>query len=125
MKKIVHRYDRILDILDSKEYMIIEEDNQRISDKYVDFDGDKINEYKDENKLKKDDVIIRGFYYIWFGRGYISINFRKFKFYEKYENEYTPEIKQGIRDKNSFFDFNLVKIRIVDLFSKNIEIIIQ
>ena len=130
MKKIIYEYeyDRILDILDSKEYMIIGEDNQRISDKYVDFDGKKINEYKDEDELKKGDVIIREFYYIWFGDyADIFLNFRKFKYYEIYRNsnEYTHRIKQGLKIKNSIFNFNYVKKRIVEIFSGDIEIEIK
>ena len=128
MKKIVYGYALVLDILDPKDYIIIEKDRQRISDKYVDLDGNKINEYRYEDELKKGDVVIRGLYYIKFWDDDISACFRKFKFYEVYRNDYrlTPELKQGIRTKNStFYYFDGIKDKIVKLFSKNIKIEIK
>ena len=124
MKKIVCGYASFLNTLDPKEYIIIEEDNQHISDKYVDSSGKKINEYNDSVVLKKGDVIIREFYYIWVSNDHIFIKFNKFKYYDIYRNsdELTPELKQSIRMKNSVFDFNHIKKRIVDLFSTNIKI---
>ena len=122
MKKIVYVHNNYLDIIDSKEYIIIEKDNQRISDKYVDVMGDKMEKY---GALKKGDIIIRGFYYIQFRYDTdILVCFVKFKFYEKYrnDNKNTPGLKQDIRTKNSYFDFNHIKKRIVEMFSRNIEI---
>ena len=126
MKKIVDGDISTYNILDPKEYIIIEEDNQRISDKYVDFYGKKINEYKDSVVLK-NDIVIREFYCIWFFWGYIYLRFRKFKHYNKYHwgEEFFPKLKQGIRAKNSVFDFNNIKDKIVEIFSGDIKIEIK
>ena len=122
MKKIVCGDIRTYNILDPKEYIIIEEDNQRISDKYVDYYGKKINEYKEFNVLEKGDVVIREFYRINFWGQGIFVHFKKFKYYNRYRNSYelTPKLKKGIRMKNSVFDFNYIKEEIVELFSKEI-----
>ena len=129
MKKIVCGYYSVLHILDPKDYVIIKEDRQRISDKYVDLDGDKFNEYKGEDELEKGDVIIRGFYWIKFWERSVDmpVFFNKFKYYELYSNseELTPELNQGIRMRNSVFDFNHIKKRIVEMFSRDIQIEIQ
>ena len=129
MKKIVYGYANSFDIIDPKDYIIIEKDNQRISDKYVDFRGNKINEYRDEDEIEKGDIVIRGLYEIDFGFlvRHISVNFRKFKCYDTYrsDEEYTPELKQGIRAKNSVFDFDDIKDQIVKIFSRDIEIEIK
>ena len=128
MKKIVYGYTYTLDMLDPKDYIIIEEDNQRISDKYVDYDGYKINEYWGSKALKKGDVVIKGFYYIWFGDyTCTSVGFNKFKYYERYKEgkEYTSGLKKGLKIKNSIFNFNYVKKKIVEIFSKDIRIKIQ
>ena len=126
MKKIVCGYSSFLEILDPKEYIIIEKDNQRISDKYVDLDGKKFNEYEDCRVLKKGDVIIREFYRIsfWIWNEGIFVYFGKFKCYDRYSvsNERTLELKQGMRMKNSAFDFYYVKDKIVDLFSRDMKI---
>ena len=128
MKKIAYKYMGSLDILDPKEYIIIKEDNQYISDKYIDYYGKKMNEYKRKKVLKKGDVVIRRFYYIKFWDDDISAFFRKFKYYKRYRNDYrlTPELKQSIRTKNSILDyFDNIKKQIVNMFSKNIEIEIK
>ena len=125
MKKIVYGFFSF-DILNPKEYIIIEKDNQRISDKYVDFYGDKISEYEGIKALKKGDVVIRGFYYILFWKDEdISACFRKFNFYKRYRDDYPYEssLKQSIRTKNSHLDyFDKIKKQIVDMFSRNIKI---
>ena len=125
MKKIVQGYTDITSILDPKDYIIIEKNKQHISDKYVDIDGDKINEYKRKKALKKGDVVIKGFYNIGFWDEHMSVYFEKFKYYDRYRNNYrlTPKLKKGIKSKNSVFDFNHIKKRIVDLFSKEIRIL--
>ena len=87
MKKIAYEYKVDFNILNPKDYIIIEEDNQRISDKYVDFDGKKINEYEDDDALKKGDVVIRGCYYINVWNKDMSACFRKFKYCERYRND--------------------------------------
>ena len=86
--------------------------------------GNKINEYRDENKIKKGDVVIRKFYYINFWGVNISVHFSKFKHYAIYGNNYsyTPELKKGIRMRNSVFNFNNVKKRILNLFSRDVGI---
>ena len=124
MKKILYEYPITFDMLDPKDYIIIEEDDKYINDKYVDWVGDKINEYKNEDKIKKGDVVTRVLYYIWFGCEYISINFKKFKYYDIYRNsnELTSKLKKDIRMKNSFFDFNHIKNQIVKMFSGDIKI---
>ena len=124
MKKIAYEYNVNFDILDPKDYIIIKEDNQNISDKYVDFDGKKINEYDYDDALKKGDVVIRGFYYIWFYDDHIIVNFSKFKYYDRYRNidEFTSKLKQDIRMKNSSFDFDHVKGKIIEFFSKEIRL---
>ena len=133
MKKIVYGYDNntFLHIFDPKDYIIIESYGQHISDKYVDYDGKKINGYDMYKKnyryfsLKKGNIVIREFYQIWFGDSNdISVGFRKFKYYDinRDSDEHKFELKQGIRMKNSIFDFNHIKKRIVEIFSRNIEI---
>ena len=126
MKKIVCVFPVTFDILDPKDYVIIEKDNQRISDKYVDLWGDKINKYGKGKALKRGDVVISKFYDINFGVKNldISVYFKKPKYYDIYRNsdELTPELKQVIKSKNSILDFNYIKIRIVELFSKDIKI---
>ena len=128
MKKILCGYAKLLDILDPKDYVIIEKDRQRISDKYVDLDGNKINEYKRKKVLKKGDVIIRGFYYIDFwDEEDITLFFKKFKYYDIYRNsnELTSKLKQCIKSKNSTLDFDIVRERIINTFSRNVKIKIR
>ena len=124
MKKIVHGYVNSFNIFDPKDYIIIERYGQHISDKYVNLLARKINEYKDEDILKKGDVVIRVFYYIEFGYINTYVQFNKFKYYEVYRNSYelTSKLKQDIRMKNSGFYFDYVKERIVNIFSRNLKI---
>ena len=124
MKKIAYEYNVNFDILDPKDYIIIEKDNQRISDKYVDFDGKKINEYEGINALKKGDVAIKVFYYIWFRGGDIVVYSKKPKYYYLYKigRDHILGLKQGIRTKNSYFDFDDIKGQIVKMFSRDVKI---
>ena len=123
MKKIVYVYPTTLAIFNPKDYITIEKDNQYISDKYIDLVGNKFNEYKDSGALKKGDVVIRELYYILFLNADIFVRFNKFKYYDRHSN--TSRIKQGIRTKNSTFDFDYIKGKIVEIFSRDVKIEIK
>ena len=115
-------------VLDSKNYIIIEEDGQHISDKYVDWNGRKINTYK---ILGKGNLIIRRLYCIMFEDGYYSIKFKKFRNYVLYNPNVANKINSSLNTKNSLFDdediddFRYVQDMIMDMFLERMEIEIR
>ena len=127
MKKIVFNGQFGLSAYDSTDYIILEKDNQRISDKYVDYWGHKINEYGD---LKKGDIIIRELYYFYHYGDYL-LRFKKFKHYNKLPNFKTlidkqksnkiSKLNKNLDSKNSVIDFDMIKKWIIALFSEEIK----
>ena len=113
-------------VLDKAEYIILEEDNQRISDKYIDFRGRVISK---NNSLRKDDIIIREFYYISLGHGNYSIIFNKLRYYTRYQCllPNTDKIKKnlGTKNSNSNFNFNGMKDKITIIFSEEMYISVK
>ena len=125
MKKIANFSGVIIMVSDSMDYIILEKDNQLISDKYVDEMGNKINM---RDNLKEGDLIIREFYYIYFSSDHYELVFTKFKHYELRSNEYfhPDDMKEKLRTEDSFFhpnsDFDDVKDNIISVFSNKMGI---
>ena len=128
MKKIAKKEDRfnyIFHVFDSTDYIILEKDNQRISDKYVDFDGNKYNEYPN---LEKNSIIIRNIYMLEFFSDGLTIYFRNFKNYKYYEPSGSFDkmmIDSSLNNKNSAMNFYYKKDLIENVFSKVIEINVE
>ena len=118
MKKIIYNITNNMSIFDSTDYIILKKDNQHISDKYIDINGKKINEYDD---LMEGDLIVRQLYSISFYpySKLFQIYFRKFKYYEiyRYYELDIDEIKSRLRTKNSIFNFYIDKKFIEEIFS--------
>ena len=126
MKKILGVHRLYIPLVDPKDYIKIEKDDQHVDDKYVDASGKKFNEYDD---LYKGGIIIRGLYRVDFrGHNYLIV-FKKFKFYELYYGNTARKISRILNNKNStyfsYVNFNFVKKRIVDIFSNEIKPIIE
>lgn len=126
MKKIVYYSYNEIRIYDSTDYIKIEKDNQNIDDKYVDYLGNKYNEY---NSLDEGDLIIRCLYYISFHYDSFTTRFKKLKYYYRYPIEIDEEIgkridkiKENLNTYNSVFNFDVIKNRIIRIFSIKIEI---
>ena len=123
MKKIAYNGYNSIYILDSKDYVKIEEDDQHVDDKYVDYNGKKFNEY---SNLHNGGLIMRELYHInleW-GESY-SVMVKKFKNYELYYGSESSEINKVLNTKNSIFKnmkFDNVKRRIVSIFLTEIKI---
>ena len=127
MKKIVHNVDVITFYGFSTEYIIIEEDGQHISDKYVDFHGDVMRLHY---ALSKGDIIIRKLYQIDFNIYDITIIIRKYNNYQyypggnrdsKYHTSYSA-IKKNLDTITSLVSPQKRYESVVDIFSKEIEI---
>ena len=135
MKKIVYKEDRfeyVFSLLDSTDYIKIEEDGQHVDDKYINSWGGKINSYIDP--LKKDELIIRNLYRIGFAFPYYNhytIGVRNLRHYECYNSDDAKKINGSLDTKNSVFDykhignFDYVKKRIIDVFSEKMEVNIE
>ena len=131
MKKIIHYNDNgdYINGIDSKDYIIIEKDNQDIDDKYVNSYGKK---FSDSRTLRKGDIVIRRLYVISFGDfkrdkyfdNNYNIYFSRFKKYVKYNHgkENIRKIQEVLDTKNSVFNFDGVKRKIINLFSKELKI---
>ena len=123
MKKIMYYNDDgdyIIE-MDSTDYIIIEKDNQRISDKYVNLYGKK---FSDSKALIKGDLIIRRLYIIVLEKFECGIYFNKFKYYMQYNHgkEHGCKVKKVLDTKNSVFNFDGVKHKIISIFSKEMKI---
>ena len=127
MKKIVYISTGSIYILDSKDYVKIEEDGQYLDDKYVDPWGRKFNEYR--YPLDKDEIIIRKLYSISldaYNEYYVC--FKKYKNYELYNDKEANKINKIFNTKNSVFfnvKFNNIKRKIVYIFSDEMKIKIE
>lgn len=125
MKKIANVNYFNIGAYDSTNYIIIEENRQHISDKYVDSSGNKINSY---GTLKKCQLIIRQLYSINFSKDYCHIHFTKFRHYSPYNPQMKNKIYKYLNTKNSIFfyedigGFDIVKKRIVSIFLKIMEV---
>lgn len=127
MKKMIFEDDRqFIRILDSKDYIIIEEDDQHISDKYVDIKGNKINEYNDSDSdyLEEGDLIIRQIYYIGFDLYVPDAIFKYFKYYNVYDaySREAHKLKPNLGIGNSVFDFDFIKDILVRIFTLEVNI---
>ena len=126
MKKIALVENRSVNILDSTNYIKIEEDGQHIDDKYINIWGEKIN--KNSDSLEKGDLIIRRLYWIKIMDNYCGIFIIKFKHYMAYRPDKAKKIDEYLDTKNSFFDyeyigsFDYVKKKIVSIFSERMKV---
>ena len=127
MKKMAHVRKFAIYMHDSTEYLKIEKDGQHIGDKYVDYNGDKINSSRYNSK--KDRLIIRRLYWIVFEvDNFYWIWFRNFRNYSYFNLDESNKINKILNTKNSFFDydsfgdFDHVKKRIIDIFSERMKV---
>ena len=123
MKKIADVSYRSIFLFDSTDYIKIEKDDQYVDDKYVDYYGKKFNEY---NRLYNGQLIIRDLYCVLFDfYDNYRVCFKKYKHYGSYYGEEEIEFNKALNTKNSVFNnikFDVVKHRIVNLFSRDVEI---
>lgn len=130
MKKIVVSYKLSYNIwffiYDSTDYLIIQDNNQHIDDKYVGFMRRRFNQSKN---IKKDDAIIRWLYYIKFQfseRNFFSVCFENFKHYDHIEanknTKPTKEIKANLNSNESIVNFDDKTDFIIKIFSMSLRI---
>ena len=132
MKKAIYDafdgYTYYIFFYDLNDYIILKEDNQRISDKYIDYSGEKINTYK---KLKKGDVLLKLLYEISFrddedyedGGDYFYIGFSNLSYYihHKMTTDDIKKIYSIIKSKSSMVEFEVQKKTVLSLFLEQIK----
>ena len=116
-KKIVY-YGYNLYIFDSTDFLIIQEDNEHIDDKYVNYNNEK------HNNLKKDDLLIRELYWIDVYMDYYCVTFRDVKNYFGCSiGYYEAEVmKDSLNTEISVIDFDNKKRRTLYIFSNEMEV---
>ena len=117
MKKIAYNNNQNeLDIVDSNDYLIIQNDNERIGNKCVYSWGEKIDNI---NNFKKDNIIVRSLYYLG---NTPSVNLRNFKSYNHYiiHNSSTRKFRKNLKIKKSTVYFYRKKHWIVKVFSNKV-----
>lgn len=127
MKKVVIYNGFSLCICNSKDYKIIEQDGEKISEKYVNIDG--ISFYDNTSiriNLYQVDVLIRGVYRVDFPSiSFFDIRLEKFKYYDFFSKYYKkiPEILENMNMKNSSVNFNTMKICISGIFIREMHVV--
>ena len=132
MNKIVISSNASIRFCDPRDYIIIKNYKQHISDKYVTSLGTKFNIYNKVSifhSLEKGDLIIKEIYRMDFylDSQNFDICFVNRKYYEHYRgsNVGYENVLNNFENRNSVIDFNDMKKYIMKIFSQNMKLKIE